>query len=108
MLNTASKLLSEFPRLTDLFYKDMQKEAFGQLSQLMPEINRVMAGFISAIPEYNRQGAGIPIDVVVTQLNNLMDALKNKDTIMLADCIQYELTESISLYKEILEDLEGK
>lgn len=108
MLNEASKLINEFPQLAELFYKDMQKEAFGKLSQMMPDINRVMASFISAIPSYNEQGAGIPIDVVVTQLNNLMEALKNKDTIMLADCIQYELTESISIYKEILEDLEGK
>ncbi len=104
MLDTVNNLLSQLPQLCELFYMDKQKEAYAEFSGLMSGINKAMLAFIEAIPAYNEQGAGIPLEVVVAQLNNLMEALQARDTIMLADCLCHEITESLGLYKQLLEE----
>lgn len=104
MVNNINDLLNELYELSDLFFMDKEKQAFAKLSELIKDINGTMTEFIEKIPEYNKQGANIPIDVVVAQLNNLVEGMKYKDTVMLGDCIKYELIESISLYKELMEN----
>lgn len=104
MVNNINDLLNELYELSNLFFMDKEKQAFAKLSELVKDINGTMTEFIEKIPEYNKQGANIPIDVVVAQLNNLVEGMKYKDTVMLGDCIKYELIESISLYKELMEN----
>lgn len=96
------KLLLRLEELYKLFYMDKEKEAFGGVSEVIGQINTVMLNFIKDIPEFNKKGANIPSDVVIAQLNNFMDALKYKDSIMMGDCIKYELMDSLSFYKELL------
>lgn len=102
MAYNLDELIGELKELSEIFYKDQEKEAFAKLAQMIKIINQVMVEFIDKIPEYNEKGADIPVDVVLTQLNNFVEAMKYKDTVMLGDCIKYELVESISLYRELL------
>lgn len=102
MAYNLDELIGELKELSEMFYKDKEREAFAKLAQMIKTINEVMAEFINKIPKYNEKGADIPADVVLAQLNNLVEAMKYKDTVMLGDCIRYELIESISLYKELL------
>lgn len=102
MINTINKLLQQLPKLGRLFYMDKAKESYNKLAEITGDINNAMVAFIGDIPIFNEQGAGIPLDVVIAQLNNLVCALQAKDTLMIADCLCYEISESLSLYKEIL------
>lgn len=105
MIKKLEVLLPNLDALGRQFYMNQQKEAFEGLSKMVPDINSAMSSFICAIPGYNKQGANLPMDVVVKQLSNLMDAMQQKDTIMIGDCLMYEISESLRVYKSILEDL---
>ena len=69
MLDTVNNLLSQLPQLCELFYMDKQKEAYAEFSGLMSGINKAMLALIEAIPAYNAQGAGIPMEVVVAPVS---------------------------------------
>ena len=107
MVNRIKELLVKIDELTDYFYKDNQSKGYDGLSKIMPVITSIMSDFLHDIPTFNECGMSIPLDIVIAQLNNLIEAIKNKDTIKTADCLKYEITDSLSLYMEILVEVQN-
>lgn len=83
-------------------YRDDDKEALDMLAEYMPYITRYMNEFVSNIPEYNKLGTDLPQDIVITQIMNLSDGIANKDVLLIADTLKYEILPSLQVYNEIL------
>lgn len=64
-------------------------------------INSIYAELIEKAEYYKEKEIEIPTEVLVMQLQNLLDAYENKDIIMLADTLEYEVNNAILFYEEI-------
>lgn len=69
-------------------------------------ISTIYEDLIQLIPFLKEQGVDIPLDILVAQLNNYSKAIENKDIMMLTDSINYEVLDTVSLYREILEQID--
>lgn len=48
----------------------------------------------------------IPTEILLQQLQNLEISIRNKDIVLLADTLEYEVCESISFYMQLLKESE--
>ena len=88
--------------ISRLMYMNEVTDAFNMLAEYMPYITEHLNAFISNIPKYNELGADIPQNVVLTQISNLFDGIENKDVLLIADTLEYEILPSLQVYNEIL------
>ncbi len=87
--------------ISRLMYMNEVADAFNMLAEYMPYITEYLNAFISNIPKYNELGADIPQNVVLTQISNLFDGIENKDVLLIADTLKYEILPSLQVYNEI-------
>lgn len=79
-------------------------EAFQKLASVVANVNGVLAELINNIPKLCQYDINIPSDVILQQLNNMLEAYENRDTILLSDTLHYEITDTLQFYKEILQE----
>lgn len=95
-LNTyTERAIPEIQRLVDQFYQNPSSESWATLEQLLEGIEWIYQT-IKNIDRANKTQYkwGEYLKVAATfevELPNLMDAIENKDTILIADIIQYEI-----------------
>ena len=65
------------------------------------QINNIYTELIEKSDYYHEKGIEVPTQVLIMQLQNLLDAYENKDIIMLADTLEYEVKETLFFYNEI-------
>ncbi len=85
---------------TELFYQNKIQIAYSNLDNLLINVSNT----ISDIDNYKQQGGEIGIEEnrLVEVLQNALNALENKDLLLMADILEYDLKE---LFVEILEIL---
>ncbi|MBQ3544342.1 MAG: hypothetical protein IJA34_05065 [Lachnospiraceae bacterium] len=91
--------------ICEKIYKGEDSKAFSE-SQETINNNIVFTEFIEMIPKLQQLGVDIPIEVILQQLKNLVDAYEYRDSMLLADTLRYEINDSLQVYLEILEQLE--
>ena len=84
------ELKNKIEETTDLFYQQKVNEAYESFIQLLPQISV----FAESLSEEEKR------EELLGVLAPALEALEQKDSILLADILQYELL-------EILEDLEA-
>lgn len=81
-------------------------KAFIMAGKSLKDISEIMQDLINYIPVLKDCGIEIPLEVVMGQLNNLMDAYEHKDTMMLWDTLNYEIKDTFEYYIEIIKEFE--
>lgn len=86
------KLIQSIEEVTELFYKQKEQEGYQNLNQIIPLISEVMEYLITrdegdTISEQNKE--------IIDCLDQAMHAMEARDTILLADILQYELKEKL-------------
>lgn len=81
-------------------------EAMGDFSGIFMELNEIMISFVNIIPVLNENGVEISADIITRQLENVVNGYEQKDIILLADSLEYEIMESLQVYMEILEQIQ--
>lgn len=99
------KVLKEIELVIKLLCISESKEAFDRLAKVMPDMNEMIGKLLSEIPYYRELGVDLPEDIILAQLQNLMEGMKHKDMVLLADSLNYEIGDTLQVYKEILEQL---
>lgn len=98
-------LLEDIVQVVNWLCISEAKNAFNKLAELMPELNSLIGQLLTEIPYYRELGVDLPEDIILAQLQNLMDGMQHRDMVMLADVLNYEIGETLQVYKEILEQL---
>lgn len=106
MKNDIKKLINKIDNIYVNISKCDINTAYTMLNEIMPDINKCLMEFVSKIPELNKLGVDIPTDVIVQQLKNLLEAYKYKDSMLLADTLHYEINDTLTVYLEIIQELE--
>lgn len=99
------RIISEICDIIKWLCTSDSKEAFGKLAELMPDLNEVIGQLLTEIPHYRTLGVDLPEDVILAQLQNLAEGMQYKDMVLLMDTLQYEIMQTLQVYKEILEQL---
>ena len=82
------------------------KKGYEKLKDYISDINKIFMEFIAIIPKLKELGVDIPSDVLIQQLKNLLEAYEYRDSMLLADTLRYEIIDTLSLYVEIMEELD--
>lgn len=92
------KTLLEEGEKVELELRQSQDGVWEHLAKILPDIIGVYQQFVELV----NNGVEIPIDVLIQQLENFETAYGQKDMVVLADTLEYEIKEGICFYIEIL------
>lgn len=101
-----SEVFDTIDKINEEIYEGNYGHAFIMIGESLKYISDIMQDFIQYIPIFKECGIDIPLEVVVGQLNNLMDAYEHKDTMMLWDTLNYEIKDTFEYYIEIKKEFE--
>ena len=57
------------------------------------------------LKEFQKLGVDVPEDIILTQMKNLMTGFEKRDTVLLADTMEYEIKNTLLFYNDILKEL---
>lgn len=77
------------------------REAYKDINEQMPVINELFVDIIRNINIFKENGIDVSENIIMMQLENMIDGLENKDDVKLADTLEYEISQTINVYKEI-------
>ena len=78
------------------------REAYKDINEQMPVINELFVDIIRNINIFKENGIDVSENIIMMQLENMVDGLENKDDVKLADTLEYEISQTINVYKEIM------
>lgn len=104
-ITEAKTVLADMDEIYHFICQNDINQARALMAGKLPKAADIMTSFIESIDKLREHDIDIPADVLISQLNNLLDAYENNDYVMLADSLHYELTEAVKLYVEIMEEL---
>lgn len=98
LINSIEQAKVSIENTTEKLYQNKTEEGYAQLNDTLI----VLSNTVNNIFNYKQQGneIGIEENQLIEVLTEAMNSMENKDTILLADILQYELKE---LLDKILE-----
>lgn len=102
MEDVSYKLVLE--KINDIVIKLRQgkdKDAYKDINEQMSVINEIFVNVIKYITLFKENGIDVSENIIMMQLENMMDGLKYKDDVKLADTLEYEISETIKMYSKI-------
>lgn len=78
------------------------REAYKDINEQMPVVNELFVDIIRNINIFKENGIDVSENIIMMQLENMIDGLENKDDVKLADTLEYEISQTINVYKEIM------
>lgn len=97
------RLMQEAEQTGELIWKQDPK-CYQRIKDMTEELVKVLPQFISCISTY--QLTDIAVETVLNQLRCLIGGLENRDEILIADTLNYELYNTLAYYDKFLEALE--
>lgn len=92
--------ISEINGVVELFYQQKTQEAYGQLDQVL---GKLMATIEAAVT-YQQEHTEVEIDIngLTEALKEALSAMEEKDAILMADVLKYEVIEKLEALIESL------
>lgn len=97
--------ISKMEYIADLLYQNKVNVVLKELENEIQVISKIMIEFINRCDQYNQMGMEIPKEVLLSQVQNCLEAYKKGDVLMLADSLHFEISQSLSLFCDILVEL---
>lgn len=85
------QLEQQIDTVSELFYQQKDSEGYSQLDAVVVNVAKVIETVYTANP--GDEAAIEKIDKLTTVLHETMGAMEDKDTILLADMLKYEILE---------------
>ena len=81
-------------------------EAQNELGTIVQKVNAVYLSYINSAPVYAERGIDIPKEILLSQMKNLLEAIEERDILMLADTLQYEIREGLLFFIDVEKEME--
>jgi len=95
-------LQEKITSISEQLYRNDLVIANQGLEEVFPEISTVYLSFINNSEKYSEKGIDIPLNILISQMKNLIEAYESKDIIMLADTLKYEIYNGLSFCDDVL------
>lgn len=96
-----SKMQEECVRVIRLLRQN-QETAIYETTMLLPKLIQFLQIFLKQAENWNALGGDLPLEVILQQIKNLNEAYCEKDVVVLADTLEYEIMNSFEVYEEIV------
>ena len=83
-----------------LYLRQATDEAWDYVNAHAQELICKMAEMVDWAQQKKNTGGELPIDILLQQLQNLNEAYTQKDEILLADTLEYEISNALQVYME--------
>lgn len=93
--------------ISDMLYANDVSGAQKFIGETVNNVNNTYLGYINRADELRNRGIDIPVDILLSQMKNLMTAIDSKDIIMLADTMHYEIKEGLLFFIDVENELGG-
>lgn len=93
--------------ISDMLYANDVSGAQKFIGETVNNVNNTYLGYINRADELKNRGIDIPVDILLSQMKNLMTAIDSKDIIMLADTMLYEIKEGMLFFIDVENELGG-
>ncbi len=93
--------------ISDMLYANDVSGAQKFIGETVNNVNNTYLGYINRADELRNRGIDIPVDILLSQMKNLMTAIDSKDIIMLADTMLYEIKEGMLFFIDVENELGG-
>lgn len=93
--------------ISDMLYANDVSGAQKFIGETVNNVNNAYLGYINRADELRNRGIDIPVDILLSQMKNLMTAIDSKDIIMLADTMHYEIKEGLLFFIDVENELGG-
>ena len=93
--------------ISNMLYANDVSGAQQIIGDTVKNVNNIYLGYINRTDELEGRGIEVPVDILLSQMQNLMTAIDSKDTIMLADTLLYEIKEGMLFFTDIENELGG-
>jgi len=105
-LKNINSLIKEV-KLTGEDLITLKDGAINKTLGLSAAISEIYRDFINSADELKGVGVEVPVDILLLQMERFVEACKVKDTIMMADVLNYEILDTLMVYSEIQEAVFG-
>ncbi len=93
--------------ISNMLYANDVSGAQQIIGDTVKNVNNIYLGYINRTDELEGRGIEVPVDILLSQMQNLMTAIDSKDIIMLADTLLYEIKEGMLFFTDIENELGG-
>lgn len=92
--NTLKKVINNINAAVELFYTQKEIQGYNKVNETINDISRTMELLLSRV-----EGEQIPDNYmeIIKYLQESLSAIETKDTILLADILQYEIKERFEI-----------
>lgn len=92
--------ISEIDAVVELFYQQKTQEAYSQLDSVLGNLMTVVGGLM----QYQQEQENVHIDVnaLTEALKEALSAMEERDAILVADVLKYELIEKLEAISAML------
>lgn len=97
--------LSESLKEISLHFMQDKDETYKDFSEKIKEVSEVMMHFFNESERMKEIGIDVPQNVITAQLENIVEGLGKKDSMLLADTLQYEILPSLEYFYKVLEEI---
>ncbi len=92
--------IAEIDAVVELFYQQKTQEAYGQLDQILGKLMETIEGIMASQLEQAEEQ--IDISALTEALKEALSAVEEKDAILMADVLKYEVIEKLEEIKDRL------
>ena len=100
------EILNKIDDIYILLCQGDKKEGFEKLNGMINELTNILGEILNSKEIFSKLEVEFPEEVVIQQINNLADAIEHKDTILLADTLNYEIKNTLLFYIDVINELE--
>lgn len=86
---TLVRIISETEEITDLFYKQKNKESYAKLDSYLLHLMKTIEMLFTYQSEHNENN--IDLNIINKYLTEALKAMEEKDTVLLADILKYDI-----------------
>ena len=94
-------LIQDIEECAVRLYENNIKAVQQTIGSVVQNINNTYLFYINNAKEYTDRGIEIPVQILLSQMQNLLEAVDNQDIIMMADCLWYEIREGLLFFKDV-------
>lgn len=98
-IESLDRIIKEIEEVGELIWKQ-DADAYKKLESLILKLGEAVNEFIVLIKQYKIEE--INVEWIVNRLNNIITGFENKDEILLADTLNYEIYNIIMQYLDLL------
>lgn len=96
-----SEIIDDLGNIVIKLRQGSDRDAYKEISNHMPVINTLFLDIIKNLNIFKENGIEVSESIIMMQLNNMLDGLQYRDDVKLADTLEYEIIDTINIYREI-------